>query len=166
MITKGKCFVSLLKVNIKNKGFTLVEIVCSLSIFTFVVLLEIKLLFISMKNMDVVIENGTFYSIAEDSLNFIGDRIKEGQTHEIVNNRLIINKNSNVNNVIIPKQYCIKLESSSIKIVYSTKGYYDCTEVIMEGVDKFQLFEKENLVYIKISKGDKELERCFCIAKK
>lgn len=152
---------NLLKANINNKGFTLIEVVCSVTMFSIIALMEIKLLFNYIAIVDETVECGKFYSSAEDTLNFISDRIDEGKCHEIKNDEIIVHRNVIIDGKEIPKEYCIKMENENIKIIYKTMGYYDSTEVVMEDVDSFKVLNKGNLIYLYLGKNGEELQRCF-----
>lgn len=159
---------NLLRGNIKKKGFTLIEILCAVSLFSMFAIVQIKLLFCYINNFNSFSEDDIFYTKAEDSLNFIGDRIEEGKCDKIDKNQIIIYTNAikeeeGKEKELITKDYLIKLENHDIKMIYNINGYYANTEVIMGGIEMFSIVEKGNLAYVTITSKERKMERCYII---
>ncbi|KAJ51495.1 prepilin-type N-terminal cleavage/methylation domain-containing protein [Clostridium tetanomorphum] len=142
-----------------KKGFTLIEVLMSISIISIVSLILFKnlVVYLTLYNKESNIAMEEFY--VNEALIFIEQQINEANSVQVLgdanNNELKINYED--------KSNYIKIKNGKLVIAYfkSDSGYINN---IMLELEDFLVEKSGNLVFVKIiTKHGKEYERCFGI---
>lgn len=139
-----------------KKGFTLIEVVVSLSLITILLSLLMLIFSYSSKNFkEEIFENRNTYYLNE-ALNYIEDQINKGKKNIMVRGNKIYLTYENANKKII--------ERRREKLIIRHRGDPDTTNNILTGIKDFIITENKNIMYVKITMKDgRKKERCFVL---
>ena len=140
----------------KKRGFTLIELIISLSLITTISLIEIKNLALNNKIYYMEVNRNLEEFYINEAFTFIDYKINTSTSVERTSKygRSMIKLTSD-------RKSFIELYGSTLIIAYDTEYPMDYNN-IMYSIKEFNIEEKGNVLYIKIiDKYGEEYERCF-----
>lgn len=148
-----------------KKGISLIETMISISIYTFILGIQISILMSVIGIHKEYVESSRKMLYCFDSLNFLEKEINSSLNKRIIVTKSKISielKDGNYNNIDV---YGIK-DNMKLRISYYKKKASGSTtittDIIMEDISKYEFIQKNNLVYIKIQMNNGEIfKRCI-----
>lgn len=140
----------------KKRGFTLIELIISLSLIATISLIEIKNLALNNKIYYMEVNRNLEEFYINEAFTFIEYKINTSTSVEIISKhgRSMIKLTSD-------RKSFIELYGSTLIISYDNEYPMDYNN-IMYSIKGFNIEEKDNVLYIKIiDKYGEEYERCF-----
>lgn len=146
----------------KKYGFTLIEIITALSIFS--VLVSILIIWLNMSSICFIrgMKENNENTRAEDAFSFIENQVQNSFNISVENNILsicIIEKN---NNPHLNKVEKIKYSYGDLVVEYRENDIFQCENNIIKDIKNFLVEKYGNAIYITVIFNDgKEYTRCL-----
>lgn len=142
-----------------KKGYTLIEIVLALGLCSLVAVSMISLLLRYNSNYNLQVKKTENHFYAEEALSYIENILKNCKNVSVINNHIEISyENTNINKVIGLN------DSGDIFITHLEYGVNSSTNNILNNISSFNVFLKENTIYLSITMSYGErYERCIGI---
>ena len=151
---------------IKNnkKGFTLIEMIIYLAVSLLIILILSDIFIVSYKSFNKNIKKDSYINSIENGIIAIKDMSMDSR---------VIFKEKNNNSLVLYQKfkdfYCVQSiykKNNQLIVEYSERydnGNYEikAEQTIIKNINDFYVYEKENLLYIKIIKKGKEYIICI-----
>jgi prepilin-type N-terminal cleavage/methylation domain-containing protein len=152
----------MIRLNIAKSGFTLIEMVFSLSIFSIIMSVFVHLFMsVTIDFNNVIKETRENYYLNETFRYIEVDLSEDAKDIEVLNNRIVVKKIDHRNPDSSPIHY-IELEEDRLVIKYSKYGNIIATNNILKNVEQFSVSKSGKLIFLRIKlKRGKMVERCL-----
>ncbi|MCY6370331.1 type II secretion system protein [Clostridium ganghwense] len=146
-----------------KRGFTLIELVISLSIISILTLVMTNMVFREVKNYKSVIREDRYENYSQEALRFIETEVKDvrNKAIRIENSKLIIEKVNGDTNTIEKRS----MSQNKCKIIIDYFKYINSTYKpvsIVEDIKDFTIYKNKNIIYVTIKTNNGEIfERCI-----
>lgn len=147
-----------------KKGFTLIEMIIYLAVSLLIILILSDIFIISYKSFNKNIKKDSYINSIENGIIAIKDMSMDSR---------VIFKEKNNNSLVLYQKfkdfYCVQSiykKNNQLIVEYSERydnGNYEikAEQTIIKNINDFYVYEKENLLYIKIIKKGKEYIICI-----
>ncbi len=146
-----------------KKGFTLLELIISLSIASILMMIITRMFCYEVKNYKNFIIQDRKENYSKEALRFIETHVEDVRNEyiEIEGNKLIIKKNYGEVNIIEKKSNSNKKYNMVIDY-YNHKESTKGTNIIVYDIEDFIVYKNKNIIYVTIEiENGVKFERCM-----
>lgn len=146
-----------------KKGFTLLELIISLSIASILIMIITRMFCYEVKNYKNFIIQDRKENYSKEALRFIETHVEDVRNEyiEIEGNKLIIKKNYGEVN-IIEKKFNSNKKYNMVIDYYNHKESTKGTNIIVYDIKDFIVYKNKNIIYVTIEiENGVKFERCM-----